>query len=155
MKSLVILIAIALSTPSKGNPNLSDRESAIVSAVQYAGEEGGCMAPRTIKNYPHAVAKAIAYGFKYPDYITPLFSASIGADASCAEMQSNILATVLLTSGDIAFSKAISKADQKAQKSSAGLLLSIFRFGKLDCGVKLSWKDYPTTYQTIQKYKEG
>ena len=147
---------MALNASSAVNPNLSDRETAIVWAVQFAGEEGGTMAPRDIiKNYPHAVAKAIAYGFQYPDYITPLFAASIGADASCAEMQSNILATVLLTSGDLAFSKALAKADKKALMSSADLLLSIFRTGKLDSGVKLSWKNYPTTYQIIQKIKEG
>jgi hypothetical protein len=154
MKIPIIIIAMALNAFSADNPNLSDRERAIAWAVQFAGEEGGSMAPRAIKNYPHAVAKAIAYGFQYPDYITPLFAASIGADASCAEMQSNIIATVLLTSGDTAFSKALSKADKKAQKSSADLLLGIFRFGKLDSGVKLSWKNYPTTYQAVQKIKE-
>jgi hypothetical protein len=156
MKSLIILLAMALNAFSEVNPNLSDRELAIVWAVQYAGEEGGAMAPRDIiKNYPYAVAKAIAYGFQYPDYITPLFTASIGADAATAEMQSHILATVLLTSGDVTFSKALAKADKRALESSANLLQKIFRFGKLGSGVKLSWKNYPTTYQIIQKIKEG
>ncbi len=152
MKSIIILLVLALNSISAANPNLSDREKAIVWAVQFAGEEGGAMAPRdTIKNYPYTVAKAIAYGFQYPDYITPLFTASIGADAAAAEMQSHILATVLLASGDAAFSQALAKADQKALKSSANLLQGIFRFGKLNSGVKLSWKNYPKTYQMLPK----
>lgn len=147
MKFVVTLIAVlTVSSVEAENPYLSPRETSIAWAIQFAGEEGRA-SKKDIPNYPYAVAKAIAYGYRYPNYITPLFTASIGKYGIGSQMQIQILGTLLMSAGDSAFSHALLQADPMARTAASQLLRKLFESEQLDTGVPIKRKMYHKTYK--------
>jgi hypothetical protein len=136
---------------ANSNPHLTSGESRLLCAVIEAGEEGGYGAyAMGITNYPYRVAKAMSGGYRDPKLIFPVLIASNHTDAASAEMQTDILAAVLQSSGDAAFSTALREVDAPSRRMSALLLQKLFQAKVTPRSMSLPTRMYPETFSIVR-----
>lgn len=147
-----LLSACATIHPrANSNPHLTSHESRLLCAVIEAGEEGGYGAyAMGITHYPYRVAKALSDGYRDPKLILPVLIASNHTDAASAEMQTDILAAVLQSSGDSAFSPALKEVDAPSRRISSFLLQKAFQSKVTPCSMSLNPKAYPETFSIVR-----
>jgi hypothetical protein len=147
------ILSACATTPHRArtNPFLTPDESRLLSAVVEAGEEGGYGAyAMGISNYPYRVAKAISEGYRDPKLILPVLIASNHTDAASAEMQTDILAAVLLGAGDSAFATALREVDSPSRRISSLLLGKVFQRKARPWPIALAPGAYPETFAIVR-----